>query len=310
MTIRDDYDLDKTVGDFGIEIEVEGSKLPREVNQYWKAIEDPSLRGESREYVFAKPQDLDKIKPILGTLKKAFEAHGSTLKFSFRTSVHVHVNVQEMEAESLLSLIYTYLLLEEPLMNLCGESRKGNRFCLRMQDADGLVDALKQVFTLHRGGFGRINKDQIRYAAINTEAVVKYGSLEFRAMEGNFDIPRLVNWCTLLKCLRTFALEYNTPIEVYNLYNEIGPVDFAKKVFGEHYKLVEYDNLTKDVQRGYSLSLDLPFLFKKSEKKKALNKLNKLDIKIMDGIGEIGRMDVQLFGRAFPGHLIREQGVA
>jgi Putative amidoligase enzyme len=268
MNIIDLYPLKAVAGDFGIEIEVEGKNLPREVNQYWRCEADNSLRGESMEYIFSKPQPLNKVKTILNTLVKKFKDTGSVLDFSFRTSVHVHMNVQNITPERVLSTIYTYLLLEDPLMNLCGDNRKGNRFCLRLQDAEGLVERLSLAFGNIKDGFAYIPKDTIRYSALNVEAIVKYGSIEFRAMQGNCDVDRITNWCTLLNCLKVFTEKYDTPMDVYEFYNKVGPEDFAKEVFREWYHLVDYKGLQKDIAKGYSLSIDLPFAFKRLAKVK------------------------------------------
>lgn len=266
MKIIELYGLKPAVGDFGIEIEVEGTGLPREVNQYWRCEADNSLRGESMEYIFAKPQPLDKVKAIVKTLEKKFKDIGSVLNFSFRTSVHVHMNVQELTPERVLSTIYTYLLVEDALMNLCGENRKGNRFCLRLQDAEGLVERLAIAFSDLKNGFGYIPKDTVRYSAVNVEAIPKYGSLEFRAMSGNCDPERIYNWCSVLDCLKQFTEKYNTPLSVYDLYNKVGPDAFVLEIFKDKYPLIKYPNIRKDVEKNYSLSIDLPFSFKKIQK--------------------------------------------
>lgn len=267
MKIIEAYGLKPAIGDFGIEIEVEGQNLPKEVNQYWKCEVDPSLRGESMEYIFAKPQALDKVKAIIKTLDKKFKDTGSVLNFSFRTSVHVHMNVQELSPERVLSTIYTYLLVEDALMNLCGENRKGNRFCLRMQDAEGLVERLAIAFGDTKGGFAYIPKDTVRYSAVNVESIPKYGSLEFRAMSGNCDPERIYNWCSILNCLKQFTEKYSTPMDVYDLYNKIGPDAFVLELFKDKYPLVKYSDMRRDVQKNYSLSIDLPFSFKKLQSK-------------------------------------------
>ena len=153
-------------------------------------------------------------------------------------------------------------------MNLCGENRKGNRFCLRLQDAEGLIERLNLAFGNIRDGFSYIPKDTIRYSALNVEAITKYGSIEFRAMQGNCDAERITNWCTLLDCLKVFTEKYDTPMAVYEFYNNVGPEAFAKEVFKEWYHLIEYKGLQKDIEKGYSLSIDLPFAFKKIAAKK------------------------------------------
>lgn len=257
-----------TKGDFGIEIEVEGAGLVPIMTDCWKSEVDNSLRG-GLEYVMAKPVPLKDVVPSILLLKKHFEQHKSKTVFSFRTSVHVHVNVQQLSMSELINFIYTYLLLEEPLMNLCGDSRKGNRFCLRSQDAEFMLDAMKVLATNGFGGFRYLDANTLRYSAINVEAVKKYGSLEFRAMEGNLDEYRIGTWCHVLDAMRAFACSREGPDDIYNQFIESNPEDFMRLVLGDLANHLTYPDMVKDIQRSFSLSLEIPFAYVDGYKKKA-----------------------------------------
>src|SRR6267154_2651428 len=87
------------VGDWGIEIEAEGKELHEALpRSYWLSEDDPSLRGrfpETRhEWKLAKPINIREVgaalDQLIGWQKDA------QFKFSFRTSVHVHMNVSEL----------------------------------------------------------------------------------------------------------------------------------------------------------------------------------------------------------------------
>jgi hypothetical protein len=162
-------------GDVGLEIECEGVGFKKVDNDFWRCEDDGSLRGvypSTRiEYVLRKPIPVDQVKAAVINLKAALP--NAVPEFSFRTSVHVHVNVLELTEAQLLTFIYTYLLLEEPLMSLCGKERKGNRFCLRYQDADGMSGVLSQVFSKGVNSLGNYGEGDIRYAAMNLAAIIK-----------------------------------------------------------------------------------------------------------------------------------------
>lgn len=252
-------------GDFGVEIEVEGAELVEVNDKYWNSVHDGSLRGESFEYVFKKPliqKDSDKA---LESLKESLK--NSTLKFSFRTSVHVHVNVQELEYKQLLNMIYTYLLIEEPLMTFCGKERKGNRFCLRLQDAEGILDTLIPMFRV-MDYIGGIREDAIRYSAINLAALQKFGSLEFRAMQGNLDVKRISTWTKALFNLREFSKSIENPRNVLEIFNNNKPEDFLKLVLKDVAPTFIYPKLDRDMRQSFSLSIDLPSNFSNSIKEK------------------------------------------
>lgn len=255
--------LDKTEGDIGVEIEAEGKDLLMIDNVFWRCEDDGSLRGrfpdQRCEYIFKKPVKIDKAEALIRHLSVHLQE--SKLDFSHRTSVHVHVNVQRLEFQQLLAMMYTYYLLEEPFMTFCGKSRKGNNFCLRLEDAEGILEEIGNLFSEGEYGFQTIYPDKSRYAAMNIEAVKKYGSLEFRGMEGNLDVGRITTWCKALVSMREYAAKANTPQAVYERFKELGPKAFLQEVLGELHVNFSYPRLVKDMLKSFSISIDLPFKF-------------------------------------------------
>lgn len=260
--------LNPQEGDFGLEIEVEGYNLPVIDTKNWKTEEDGSLRG-GREYIFRNPVTLPNVPKLLNSLTRALYKAEAELSFSFRTSVHVHMNMQQCSYQQILNTIYTYILLEDPLMNFCGESRKGNRFCLRVEDAEYLITVLTGLFGGGVRELGRIQKDITRYSAINIESLRKYGSLEFRAMEGNLNVSRLTTWVTALNNIREFACSHANPTSIYNQYIAQEGQAFADTVLKDVAPAFAYPDMVRGIQRNFSLSLDLPFAYSKAFNQKA-----------------------------------------
>lgn len=292
--------LNQVKGDFGIEIEVEGKNLVPLEDGIWTTHDDGSLRGrfpDSRaEYIFAKPLPRKDVRKALDYL--ADHLKNAKLDFSFRTSVHVHMNVQQLTYPQYLNVIYTYLLLEEPFLNYCGKERKGNRFCLRLQDAEGLLDALNRLFAVERVGMPQLNAvagDNIRYASVNLGATRTYGSLEFRAMRGNLNPEFIDTWVEALHRVREFAQKCEDPSEVFKKYAELEPKDFMVHVLGDIADKFIYARVVKDIQRSFSLSFDLPYAYsasleeekRKEEEMKAMKERN----------AEVGALDGDNFKR-------------
>ncbi len=252
-----ELDAPKYDGTFGIEIECEGKMLTPINNTYWRTEDDGSLRGvypESRcEYVLKKPL---KFKAALVAVQHLLNQQREDVefKFSFRTSVHVHVNVSDMEWEEYLAFCYTWLLCEAPLMEYCGESRKANRFCLRADDCEGVVDILLRL--INDGTFMNVNENEVRYAALNVGATRKYGSLEFRGMRGTVDLEVLKVWLTTLGNMREYT-KGKTILEVYKDISEVGNKAFLEKVTGSP----DFWNKSADgdMDRSFSLTIQLPF---------------------------------------------------
>jgi hypothetical protein len=255
-------------GSLGVEIECEGKNLSVIDSPHWRTERDGSLRGNypdcSAEYVMRKPVS-DKQFP--GILRKLIDHQAQAqFAFSFRTSVHVHVNAQELTEDELLAFLYACFLLEEPLMNFCGESRKANRFCLRIRDAEGYAETLNSLF---ENGFNQVrylNGDRIRYSAINIHALTKYGSVEFRGMRGNMDPAVLVPWCNTLLSIRENARKLGSPAAVYNDYVSKPNIEFAKQMLGKHFDMFNYEGIEADINNSFSLTIDLPHTWKNRPK--------------------------------------------
>lgn len=247
--------------DVGIEIEVEGTNLPEGVQTFWKVVGDGSLRN-GLEYVHRSPINVRKVAESLEVLEKAFIEAKAVPDFSFRTSVHVHVNCLTMEYVQVLNYIYTYFLLENILVDFCGEERKGNRFCLRLQDADGSLEYIEKLFASkgREGVFRRIPRDMVRYAALNVEAMPKFGTLEFRSMRGTLDSNIIVPWAETLVHIREYAKVFETPRAIFNRLEEIGERQFFQEAIGKHYPLFDNGQVERSINLGCSLSINLPFV--------------------------------------------------
>lgn len=222
----------KQSGEVGIEVEAEGQNLPRQRVKGWRCIEDGSLRGESREYVLEQPVPRANVLGFLEILKAAYAREGTIIQDSFRTSVHVHVNVQEMPIVQWYNYITLYLVFEEMLTEFCGPTRVGNLFCLRAQDAEYMLDMLQQSAV--RKEWHRLVHDNLRYAALNIKATGTYGSLEFRSMRGTEDIHLINNWVNILLSLKDAATRYKDPREIVEDMSLCGPNGFFNKNLGKY----------------------------------------------------------------------------
>ena len=251
-------------GIFGIEIEAEGRDMRAVHTRYWHSEDDGSLRGhypESRsEFVLNAPITAKEVVPALNELVAALK--GATFDFSFRTSVHVHMNVQDFTHNQILNMVYTYMLLEEPLMTYCGKSRKANRFCLRLGDAEGLMDVVERMVKDGEFMYAHCN-DNCRYSAINLAALNKYGSIEFRGMRGNMDIDVIQTWTRALGAIHAYAAAQESPTQIREHLEKAGPRKFIADVLGDVAGAFNYPRILKDMSKSYSISLDLPYSFER-----------------------------------------------
>lgn len=239
-------------GDIGIEIEVESTKRLPELSvqstAWWQTHLDNSLRGYSLEYVLGRPIRMDQVREALAALRKDIPTN-NYLRFSNRTSVHVHINVSGITLLNLYSYIVLYTILEDLLIAWSGPSRFGNLFCLGMKDANGIPLLISQglVTGFHIKKFGQ---DNIRYGSLNLNAVYKFGSCEFRSMEGTVDMSRIEAWCRILLNLREHAVAFKDPREIIEEFSVLGARLFVEK----HVPEID-DFLTRDIEVGLHESM-------------------------------------------------------
>lgn len=231
---------------FGVEVEVEGCGLPSRVNGF-SVVQEGSLRpvnGEDgKEYVFKQPSPIDTTCELIYKLNSVLHKEGSFPEFSNRTSVHVHVNVTDMTVEQWFNFLFLWVLFEEAMLDYCGESRKGNLFCLSSQNAEGFMFTLEEVI---RTGVIPILGDEVRYSAVNVAATPKYGSVEFRSMRGTTDPEILIPWISTLSHLRCVAMEYETPQVMLEEVID-NPFRFISKLFQEDHFIWKHDDLERSV---------------------------------------------------------------
>lgn len=260
-------------GLFGIEIECEGQRLPDYIDNQWRIVDDGSLRGrfpdQRAEYVLQKPLPMDKAITAVNNLRNRVDANNAKLDFSFRTSVHVHMNVGDITFDQYLNIIYTYLLLENALVRYCGEERVGNRFCLRYQDAEQLGEFLQVMFAEGLPFLQKANMEAHKYASINIAATPAYCSLEFRAMRGNMEVDYISTWLRALNNIKQYAVGMDSPQAIHDAFVKMHPSEFMQMVLKEEYRFFAYEQEVDDMRLAFSVTIDLPYAYSSAEKRLA-----------------------------------------
>lgn len=257
--VREIFGMRPQVGDAGVEIEVEGRRLPVVLEKYWRVERDGSLRGpENWEYVMQKPASLEGVGQALRFLDDAYQDCDSEVHETVRAGVHVHINCQQMNMVQVYNMIVLYMTLEELMVEYCGEFRQGNLFCLRAKDAEYLPMFLAGV--AQQGRWDRLYTDKVRYGSLNVASLRKYGSLEFRAMRGTRDLEVVHTWTDMLLRIREAACKFKTPDEVISAMSLSGPVDFIRDVLGDKAgELLQFDDIERKVYEGVRISQEVAF---------------------------------------------------
>ncbi len=253
----------------GIEIEMEGQGLATiqerldgisSPKNMWFQKGDGSLRGESCEWVLARPLEpikayewLDRLWDMQDILTVA------RFQPSRRCGVHIHVNCQELTQKQVYNFIAMYLLWENILIQWAGHEREGNFFCLRGMDARYLTARLAH----HRqtDQWRDLQDDLVRYAALNVGALFRFGSLEFRALPTPSNTNRTIkDWANMMIQLKRASLAVSTPRDIITKFSQLGATEYMVRVFGTNTPLLKVGKLQELGKQGMRNLQDMALL--------------------------------------------------
>jgi hypothetical protein len=240
---------------YGVELELEGYNVGMEgvPSKNWKRVEEGSLRGEAIEYVFTVPCAYDEAIARVNKLFDTMQKCNVQLKNSYRTSTHVHLNFSDKLGKQVINFFILHTILEELLSYYCGESRKGNLFCLSTRDAEELVNMFERCVFNH--GCYREFSNDVRYQSCNLAALNKYGTIELRSMRGANTAKEVNEYLEIVKSMYEFACGENCP-EPWRLVeslSHLGMDGFLAQVFSN--KLIDKLMKTWPVVKDLRLSL-------------------------------------------------------
>lgn len=229
----------------GIEVEVENHTLKVSPSQYvWAGVADGSLRNGGIEYV---------SKPIAAS----FAAHaigellGDCLDekeccFSPRTSIHVHINMQDVETTVVEDIILLYSLFEKLFFRFTGRGRIKNIYCVPLIDTACLSGMLTNGVFHSRSSWSK-------YAALNILPLSEYGTIEFRHMHGTFDIKKISVWIRMLTTLCDNVITRGGfRDEIAKMGKDYDFTGLLYNIFGEdieHLRYKNYDDVSQALGR-------------------------------------------------------------
>lgn len=253
-----------TDGVAGVEIEVEGRRLPAIADPFWNVTKDGSLKAEEAyEYVTKDAYSLENLRTAFNTLETIFDKRGSEVFKSDRTSTHIHVNVQKEDFLSIVGILFAWSMVERVWMTLCGENRSGNLYCLPMSTCGFTADYAAKYLRYHRDGrYDKIYGMGGKYGALNIDPIYKQGSVEFRTFPCSMNSDQLmfwVKWCTNL-------VKYGIGIDRDNLSKEWqkvhdDPMTFLSAIFGESHKELPEAFLRDAIQQGCMNAADITLIW-------------------------------------------------
>lgn len=221
-------------GNIGIEIECEADNpLPALKDTIWISKPEGSLRKNGMEYITHGPLGISEIPGAITSLTKSLKGYLIDHK-STRTSVHMHANVMYHTPVQYWNMAVVYWLIEPLLYDFCGSHRKGNCFCLRLQDAEGVLQHSLNSLK-HPNPFTGLRGDRIRYSGQNLEATVKFGSIEYRGLGFTLEPYKLNTWANALYDLSLNSKDIESPDKVMDMYFGDEPEKFLRRFLSREF---------------------------------------------------------------------------
>lgn len=254
-------------GEVGIEIEMEARNAfpPVEnTSYYWNKEHDGSLRGEYNiEYVLKKPLKIKFAIKALDKLSAELEEYDTEVEDSVRAGTHIHINVRDLTFLELWVMVTCWYVLEELLTHtMCGEGRKGNHFCLGVQDADAVLYKVTNILKGNHA-FDKLKGGDLRYSALNFSSLFKYGSLEFRALRTPQNFDEIKVWMCILLAIKENSKLFRNPRQVVENFSYGGERNFLRQILGnENANIVlerDPDGWERKMKRGVRIAQEIAY---------------------------------------------------
>lgn len=199
---------------FGIEIELEFPEhISIDAPKGFKRVRDGSLRN-GFEYVSEKPYTL---RTTMKNVEEAYKVLRNYAIVSDRCSTHIHMDVRDFNKYQLASFLLIYHYYEESFLGMVEDKRRNNKYCISTRTAPL---SLRHKLAVLKGSTGSFQ--HLRYSALNVnEPIRKFGSVEFRSLQGTVDIKVFSAWINLINDLGTLSKKFQTKKHFYTLYNMI-----------------------------------------------------------------------------------------
>lgn len=239
----------------GVEVELERVDNFR-MDGLWETKTDGSLHDGGLEYVFRFPLRGQDVVDALETFEEAMTELRP--KIGNDTSLHVHVDVRDMNMQQVMSFIMLYFMYEKVLFNVFSPEREDNIFCLALSKAKGNNKIIANLLQAIQRGHGRTIRDIIttmeRYGGININAISHFGTLEFRGHSATYRKDEILKWVNMLLSLKRMAMvgdiEWRRP---YLGIKSEGSTAFTEMVFGDMAHLLHTPTFHEDLHDGMQL---------------------------------------------------------
>ena len=232
----------------GVEVEAEHVELPSgTIIPTWAQTSDNSLRDNGREFLLL-PSAPDSAYYSLAALFHWLRLLRPKPKFSWRTSIHVHLNMRTERVDQILSLLMLYMLFEDSIFDFVGNDRRRSNFCVPLQETD-LSYSISRMLN-NNNKLPSLLMNWSKYTALNYRPLLLNdhgnpdhpgapggkGTIEFRHLEGTDNLRRIIQWINIILSLQVASRKYSLDYleeRIMSMGERTDYLDLMEDVFGE-----------------------------------------------------------------------------
>ncbi len=176
----------------GIEAEDIGYTHRRE--SFWKVLHDGSLNGVSCEVVSPVLTGEEGISELRKAVRALVQAGA---RVDRECGLHVHVGAADLRPSDVVTVVSRYAQFESMIDSWMPPSRRGNSnmYCRSMV---GILPRIQnRSFTSTRDvamALAGYDGDSSRYTKVNTQALYRHETIEFRQHSGTVNVDKIENW--------------------------------------------------------------------------------------------------------------------
>lgn len=191
---------------FGLELEIEGSGLQEASNCLPTSMFVVENDGSLRNGLEVKSRSAYDYNKTLELVSKYDEFLSKcTARATPRTSVHIHVNTQDMTDEQLRSMIWLSVAMEPVLLRFCSALRNHNAYCIPVYNSTNLVRFWRQFLRWLDTPNSSSPPSPSKYAATGAFRLYDLGTLEFRMFPGCTNSMKLRWYLDILSAMYSVA---------------------------------------------------------------------------------------------------------
>lgn len=240
-------------------------KVITESRKYFQVHNDGSLRQNGNEFVFIGPYYGTKVTDsidIMDELARVLDFTGS-----YRTSLHVHLDMQDVSfPKDIERFGGIYSLVEPFLYKFVGNNRDCSNYCVpwyaHPQHFETYFGVIKRYFHAGDAGIAYALKQakQTKYAGLNFFSLGDFGTVEFRQAPVTMQKDKILAWVNIIMRLKKWVVEKQyTPEELITHANKMGPQLLLQEVFEEQYR--DVTRMSRDILQDFHIGLATLYQF-------------------------------------------------